>query len=247
MAALPNTTVRTFVDNPAVATAFAEDFVAWVAEQNSSKVTVSLSGGSTPKLLFQVLARDFADKVDWSKVHLFWGDERCVAPDDPESNYGECKSLLLDHISISPENVHRVRGENDPQAEAVRYAAEMQEHCSCGPDGLPQLDLMILGMGGDGHTASIFSHQMELLKSKQVCEVATHPDSGQKRVTMTGPVLNASAKVDFLITGAGKASVLSEIFGRTGDWETYPTSHIAPVGPVTFYLDEAAASQLQES
>lgn len=247
MAGFPNTTVKTFADNPAVATAFAEDFVAWVAQQDSPKLTVSLSGGSTPKLLFQILARDFSDKVAWSKVHLFWGDERCVAPDDPESNYGECKALLLDQVSIPAENVHRVRGENDPRAEAVRYAAEMKEHCLLNDDGLPQLDLLILGMGGDGHTASIFPHQIELLNSSNICEVATHPDSGQQRVTMTGPVLNAAQKVDFLITGSGKASVLGEIFDRTGDWESYPTSHIAPVGPVTFYLDEAAASKLSRS
>ncbi len=238
-------TTKTFADNPAVANAFAEDFVQWMSSQSQPKVTVSLSGGSTPTLLFEILAKQFADKVDWSRVHLFWGDERCVAPDDPQSNYGVCKSLLLDHVAIPEQNVHRVIGESDPEAEAIRYGEEMKAHCELNDDGLPMLDLLILGMGGDGHTASIFPHQIELLKSESICAVATHPDSGQKRVSMTGPVLNAARKIDFLVTGAGKASVLGEIFGKTGAWETYPTSFITSKGPVTFYLDEAAAERLK--
>ena len=235
---------KIFADNPAVATAFAQDFAAWLETQSHPKVTVSLSGGSTPTLLFEILAKDFADKIDWSRVHFFWGDERCVAPDDPQSNYGVCKSLLLDHVSIPEANIHRVIGESDPESEALRYGEEMKAHCKLGDDGLPMLDLLILGMGGDGHTASIFPHQIELLKSESICAVATHPESGQKRVSMTGPVLNAAKKIDFLVTGAGKASVLSEIFGKTGAWETYPSSFIESKGPVTFYLDEGASGQL---
>ena len=120
----------------------------------------------------------------------------------------------------------------------------MKQHCELNEAGLPMLGLLILGMGGDGHTASIFPHQIELLKSNAICAVATHPESGQKRVSMTGPVLNAAQKVDFLVTGAGKANVLGEIFGKTGAWETYPTSFISSDGPVTFYLDESAAAKL---
>ena len=235
---------KTFADNPAVANAFAADLVAWLEAQTKPKITVSLSGGSTPTLLFEILAKQFADKIDWSRVHFFWGDERCVAPDDPQSNYGVCKSLLLDHVSIPEANVHRVIGESDPEAEAIRYSEEMKSHCELNGDGLPMLDLLILGMGGDGHTASIFPHQIELLKSDAICAVATHPESGQKRVSMTGPVLCAAKKVDFLVTGAGKAKVLGEIFGKTGVWETYPTSFIESQGPVTFYLDEAAAAKI---
>lgn len=232
---------KIFADNPAVANAYAAALAEWIESQSQPKVTVSLSGGSTPTLLFEILAGQFADKVDWSRIHLFWGDERCVAPDDPQSNYGVCKSLLLDHVSIPEANIHRVIGESDPEAEAVRYGEEMKAHCELNDDGLPMLDLLILGMGGDGHTASIFPHQIELLKSESICAVATHPESGQKRVSMTGPVLNAAKKIDFLVTGAGKANVLGEIFGKTGAWETYPTSFIESNGPVTFYLDEGAA------
>ncbi len=231
---------KVFDDNPAVARGFASDFVQWLADQPGESVNVSLSGGSTPKLLFEILARDFADQLDWSRLHLFWGDERCVTPEDPESNFGQCKALLLDHVPIPAKNIHRVRGEDDPVGEAVRYGKEISEQVSAGPGGYPAMDLMILGMGGDGHTASIFPHQMELLKEESICAVATHPESGQKRVSMTGPVLDASKKVAFLITGSSKTKVLAEILERSGQWETYPTSHLETAGPITIYADKAA-------
>jgi len=168
MPAITEAELRVFEDNPAVATAFANDFVQWLQSQSQAAVNVSLSGGSTPKLLFSILAKDFADKIDWSRLHLFWGDERCVQPDDPESNFGECKSLLLDQVPIPESNIHRVRGENDPAAEAERYGQEIRDHVADGSNGYPAMDMMILGMGGDGHTASIFPHQIELLKENPV-------------------------------------------------------------------------------
>ncbi len=236
---------KILADNPAVASTFANDFCDWVASlANKEKLTVALSGGSTPKLLFQELANHFADKIDWSRVHFFWGDERCVPPTDGESNYGMTKDLLLDHIAIPSENIHRVHGETAPEAERVRYEQEIGEHVSKNAAGIPQFDLMILGMGGDGHTASIFPHEIHFLKSDNICEVATHPESGQKRITLTGPVLDASARVAFLITGDGKASVMAEIIGQTGAWQSYPAAHVNNSGPLVFYLDEAAASQI---
>jgi 6-phosphogluconolactonase len=137
-----------------------------------------------------------------------------------------------------------VLGESAPAEERVRCEQEIIEHVAVNDAGVPQFDLMILGMGGDGHTASIFPHEIELLESDNVCEVATHPESGQKRITLTGKVLNASARVAFLITGAGKASVMAEIIGQTGDWQTYPAAHIKNSGPLVFYLDEAAANEI---
>lgn len=246
---MPKTDCKIFTDNPAVATAFANDFCEWVKTQpaDKSKLTVALSGGSTPKLLFQELAKNFADKIDWSRIHFFWGDERCVPPDDSESNYGMTKELLLDHINIPAENVHRVLGESAPADERVRHEQEISQHVAVNDAGVPQFDLMILGMGGDGHTASIFPHEIDFLKSDNVCEVATHPDSGQKRITLTGRVLNASARIAFLITGAGKADVMAEIIHQTGNWQTYPAAHVTNEGPLCFYLDKAAASKIEPS
>ena len=235
--------VKKYADNPTVAAEFAKCFRDFVNNLDQETVTVCLSGGSTPKLLFQELAAIHHDAVDWSRVHFFWGDERCVAPEDEQSNYGECKKLLLDEIEIPVTNIHRVIGENDPEAEAVRYGETIEEIVAEGENGWPEFDLVILGMGGDGHTASIFPHQMELLTSKNVCDIAVHPENGQKRVTITGPVINNAKQVVFLITGAGKADVLATVMNGSG--KQYPATHVKPAsGQLVFFLDEAAAAKL---
>ena len=248
-----NPNILKFVDNPEVASAFAKKFVELVEElsKTQSKITVSLSGGSTPKLLFSVLAEQYADKVKWDALHLFWGDERCVAPDDAESNFGEANRLLISHVPIPSANIHRVNGESEPTTEAKRYGQEITEHLDLDENGVPRFDILLLGMGSDGHTASIFPHQMELLNSNEICEVATHPESGQKRITVTGKVLNAGKNVFFLITGESKASVLAEIVNRNGSFETYPTSFVKPLGEngngkCTFYIDDQAGKFLTQ-
>ena len=242
-----NPTIKKFEDNPAVANQFAADLVDLISSlsRKQSQITVSLSGGSTPKLLFQVLAEKFADQVDWKLVHFFWGDERCVPPSDVESNFGEANKLLLSLINIPPENVHRVHGESDPTPERARYEAELMNTLETDDAGTPVFDILILGMGSDGHTASIFPHEMEFLNSTRICEVATHPESGQKRITITGKVLNAARNVFFLITGESKAGVLAEILQQAGQFESYPTSFVNPICGANFYIDRAAGAQLQ--
>jgi 6-phosphogluconolactonase len=234
---------KIFADNPAVAAGFAKYFCDFINQCDQETVTVSLSGGSTPTLLFQELAANYGDAVDWTRVKFFWGDERCVGPEDEQSNYGQCKKLLLDKIAIPPENVFRVIGEDDPDAEAKRYGQTITEHVQSNDRGLPAFDLMILGMGGDGHTASIFPHQMELMTSENICEVAIHPQSGQKRVSVTGPVINASQRVVFLITGGGKADVLATVHDGSG--VQYPATHVQPESKqIEFFLDQSAAAKL---
>ena len=235
--------IKTFADPVALATSFAADFAAWVDGHEQGKLTVALSGGSTPKLLFERLASQYADKVDWSRIHFFWGDERCVAPEDSDSNYGVAKAMLFDKVQIADDNVHRVFGESDPDQERSRYENEIYGHVEIDENAIPQFDLVILGMGEDGHTASIFPHQSKFLKSDQVCEVAIHPQTAQKRITLTGPVLNRAKKVVFLITGENKANVLAQVINKTGDFESYPASHIASDN-LCFYVDAAAAKNL---
>jgi len=226
-----------------VATRFADALVEKISK--SDKFHWSVSGGSTPKILFSLLAEKYADKIDWSKVHFYWGDERCVPPTDEDSNYKMTKERLFDLVDVPAENIHRIVGENEPLEEAKRHEEELKALMPTNEKGLPVFDLIMLGMGGDGHTASIFPHQMELLSSEQVCEVAEHPESGQKRVTITGPVINAAKEIAFLVTGEGKAEKIDEIFYGKGRSESYPATHIQPSsGNLSWYLDSAAASKL---
>lgn len=226
----------------AVAEAFADHFIALARANNT--LSVALSGGSTPKILFDLLAEHHANSIDWSNVHFYWGDERCVPPTDGDSNYKMTVDHLLSKIDFPEQNVHRVLGENAPEKEALNYAEQITGDLPS-VNGLPQFDLIILGMGGDGHTASIFPHEIELLDSENVCAVATHPESGQKRITLTGKVINNAKEVCFLVTGAGKTEKIDEIFHQSGDWKSYPASYIQPAfGKLTWFMDEAAAEKL---
>ena len=177
-------------------------------------------------------------------MHFFWGDERCVPPDHSESNYKMTSDHLLTKIEIPDKNIHRVKGEIEPQSEADRYAAEIKNLVAVEGD-LPKFDLVMLGMGEDGHTASIFPHQMHLLQSENICEVATHPESGQKRITLTGKVINNAAQVVFLVTGKSKAEKMFEILEQQGRWKDYPATYIQPHnGSLTWFLDRTAAGKL---
>ncbi|MEM9896148.1 MAG: 6-phosphogluconolactonase [Bacteroidota bacterium] len=202
----------------------------------------ALSGGSTPKLLFSYLAKKYHDSPLWNRLHLYWGDERCVPPEHEDSNFKMTNQLLLSQVSIPVGNIHRIKGEEEPSNEAISYAEILIRSMPLDTN-VPVFDLIILGLGEDGHTASIFPHQMELLDSKRFCEVATHPDSGQNRITLTGQVINAAKEVSFLVTGAGKADKVDEILEQKGDWKKYPASHIKPLsGNLNWYLDESAAN-----
>ncbi len=215
-----------------------------VIEKNNSKgdkTFIAVSGGNTPKILFNILAEEYREKINWSNTIFFWVDERCVAPEDQDSNYGMTKKFLFDKIDVPEENIHRIRGENIPEKEAVRYAAEIDELLKF-KNKRPNFDLMIMGIGTDGHTASIFPNQLQLLKSEEVCAVAVHPQSGQKRVTLTGNVINNSDNVFFLIIGEDKAKVVADIFKQKKGFEKYPTANINPVNAAyDWYLDTNAA------
>ncbi|WP_396634193.1 6-phosphogluconolactonase [Maribacter sp. R86514] len=154
----------------------AEDFSKYLIEKSGTQKDfhIALSGGSTPKIVFDVLAQEFADDVDWKNIHLYWGDERCVAPTDDESNYKMTVEHLISKVDIPEENIHRIKGEDDPKTEAKRYGELLDKEL---PKelGLPQFDLVILGMGDDGHTASIFPHEINLWVSPDNCEAGHSP------------------------------------------------------------------------
>jgi 6-phosphogluconolactonase len=204
----------------------------------------ALSGGNTPKLLFEELKINFKDKIDWSYVHLFWGDERCVSYESTESNYGEAKRLFLDQIDIPKENIHPVFGDRDSVSEAERYSDEIKSIVPLLND-LPNFDLIILGIGEDGHTASIFPNQMHMMKSDKICEVAIHPVSAQKRITITGKTINNSKIIVFLVTGEKKSKILSEIINKNNKNKNHPAAQIIPkFGNLYYFLDKESSKNL---
>lgn len=223
-----------------LAESFAEEMIGMINESaREEKIfTVALSGGSTPELLFSLLGEHYAKAVSWKNVHLFWGDERCVTPDSPESNFGMTKRKLIDKIEIPASNIHRIKGEDDPANEAVRYSDEILA-ITQKRNGLPLFDLVILGLGDDGHTASIFPGNLDLLNSEKICDVAMHPVSNQKRITLTGRVINNASKVVFLVTGKKKATIVEKIINNSAEALTFPASYIAPAGGMlTWYVDK---------
>nr|WP_298925414.1 6-phosphogluconolactonase [uncultured Allomuricauda sp.] len=234
--------LKIFKDKQEVAQRFSAYFAELVDKK--SVFHVALSGGSTPKVVFDVLADEFSSKIDWNKIHFYWGDERCVPPTDDESNYKMTVEHLFSKIDVPKENIHRVLGENEPLGEAYRYANLLEINLDR-IDGIPQFDLVILGMGDDGHTASIFPHEIELWNAQYHCTVATHPESGQKRVSINGKVINTAKEVAFLVTGAGKAEKVKAILEKTEGFEVYPASLVNPSsGNLVWFMDEDAASGL---
>lgn len=180
-------------------------------------VSIALSGGSTPALLFRALVESYGDAAWREKVKFFWVDERCVAPSDPESNYGNAKKLLLDPLGISEKMIFRMRGENNTSEEVARYTSLLKEELG---DEI-QLDICLLGMGGDGHTASIFPPQIVLMEASLPVAEAKNPYSGQKRITLTGKVINNSLTTIFLAHGREKKEVLAKILDNR-ERESFP-------------------------
>jgi len=234
--------LKIYQDKKEVAKQFSKFLVNFISEKDV--VHIALSGGSTPKIVFDELASNYTDKIDWEKVHLYWGDERCVPPTDYASNYKMTFEHLLSKISIPKENIHRILGENEPLGEALRYSNLLETNLEC-VNGIPEFDLVILGMGDDGHTASIFPYEIGLWSSKLHCVVATHPDSGQKRVSINGNVINQAKVVAFLVTGDSKAEKVKEIINKEGNYKDYPASLVKPKSNVLlWFLDKFASKDI---
>ncbi len=218
------------------------DFLRDSSELNRP-VHIALSGGSTPIVIFNQLSQ-LTRKVEWSNVHLYWGDERCVSPADSQSNYGTAKRTLIDPLGISDYQVFRIRGEEDPDAEAERYGQQLMELLPV-ENGLPRFDWIWLGLGEDGHTASIFPNQIELMGAETPCVVATHPETGQKRISLSGTVINAAKRVSFIATGERKSHVVNEIVMKEGSYLDYPAFYVDPAsGNLEWYMDKDATNWL---
>lgn len=208
---------------------------------------VALNGGSTPNRLFQLLATDFRKRVDWSKVQVFWGDERCVPPDDPGSSYGQARETLLKHVAIPEMNIHRVEGELGPVGASVDYAVTLKRFASS-PTDWPRFDLVYLGMGEDGHTASLFPGSPVEVSKPTMPVTAHYQDRPANRVTLTPVVFNDARMIAFMATGEKKAQTLAEVLSDRYNPELYPAQRIHPTnGRLTWLVDEAAASRLPKN
>ncbi len=210
--------------------------------KRSAVCTVALSGGTTPRLLFGILADRYSESVSWESVHFFWVDERCVPPDDDESNYKMAHSSFLGKIKIPSSNIYRIRGEEDPGKEALHYSDVLSENVAV-RNGFPCFDIILLGMGEDGHTASIFPGNENLFNSDRSCVPVAHPITGQKRITITGKVINNASDVIIFVTGRNKAGVVEKIINNQGIKKHFPVSYVNPKpGKLTWYLDSEAGS-----
>lgn len=229
-----------------VAQAAAERFVdysiASIGEHGS--FATALAGGSTPRRAYELLAgAEYRDQVDWSRVHLFFGDERMVAPDSVESNYRMINEALMSRVALPSQNVHRINGETTPQESAESYEAELKSFF--GTTDWPRFDLVFLGMGDDGHTASLFPGSDALKEKVRWVVATTHPQSQQARITLTLPVINRAARVTFLVTGEKKAAPLVHVLHGDAAKEELPARKIRPVnGILEWLVDRSAASQL---
>jgi 6-phosphogluconolactonase len=205
------------------------------------RFTIALSGGSTPRALFELLATDeYRAKVDWPRVEVCFGDERCVPPDDPASNYRMAREALLDHV---PARVHRMRGEDEPAAGAAAYERELRELFGA----TPRFDLVLLGMGDNGHTASLFPG-LRAVEERERWVVAEYvAEVSMWRITCTPVVLNAAAEDLFLVAGADKAPMLQRVLEGPRDPRALPSQVVAPTnGRLVWLVDAAAAAALKQ-
>lgn len=238
--------IHVFETPNALSNHFCKEFYDMVNNLKSgkNKINICLSGGRTPKNIFSRLATEYKNNMAWNMVHFFWGDERCVPPYDTDSNYGMTKTHLLDKIDIPSGNIHFINGEQDPYLEAQRYQNEITNNLEYHA-GLPQFDLIMLGLGEDGHTASIFPDNMKKLETENICEVVKHPDTRQFRITLTGKILKNALNMFFFITGRHKAKIASLIYNGDKKSELFPATHIYPEkGNFYWYLDKEAAGLL---
>lgn len=238
--------IRIFENSEKLAAALAESFGTAVnqATRANRDFFVALSGGSTPALLFQKLASaPYRENIAWQNIHFFWGDERCVPSDHPESNYGMTRKNLLDHIAILDENIHRIFGENPPEDEAKRYASEIKRWLPLTQTGWPEFDWIMLGLGEDGHTASIFPGSAVMEDRDNIYAVAIHPATGQQRITLTLPAINQARRISFLVTGENKAKIVAKVLSKN---EPLPAALVQPIhGILEWYLDVYAGELMR--
>jgi 6-phosphogluconolactonase len=237
-------------DSAALARRAAHYFVEMAGEAVAAqgRARIAISGGATPKAAFELLAdphQPWRNRMPWKALDLYWVDERSVPPDHADSNYRMTREALLDHVPLRPKQIHRIEGELDPEAAAARYESELRSSFRLEGAGSPRFDLVALGLGDDGHTASLFPHAEALREMSRLVTVSRAPRLDAARITLTWPVINHARSVFFLVSGERKAAILKEVLTGPCDSERLPSQLIWPSsGILTFILDKAAAALL---
>lgn len=226
------------------------DFITELATQaiaERGRFTIALSGGGTPRPIYARLASDeYRDNIDWSRVHIFFGDERCVPPDDTRSNFKMANENMLSKLPLPEGNSYRIRGEDDPAMAALAYELEIQRLYRT--LAFPAFDLILLGMGDNGHTASLFPGTAALREKKRLCVPQYVEVMGTWRVTFTAPLINAAHNVAFMAEGAGKAEMLARVLNGPFDPDVLPSQMIQPTnGELHWLVDSAAAAKVLAS
>lgn len=237
-------------DAQAVYVRAAEEFAHFAGEAICShgQFMVCLAGGSTPEAMYELLATRFELSVDWKEVQFFWGDERCVPPEHKSSNFAMASRTMLTKLGIDPSQVHRVRGELEPQQGAKAYEEELKKAFSLTGGGFPRFDLVLLGLGANAHTASLFPGDPAIHEKKRIAVAVEVDDPTQRhRVSLTAPVLNNAARVMFVVHGDDKAPAVQQIVEGPRDPDRFPAQVIAPTdGELIWVLDKQAASRLSK-
>lgn len=240
--------IRVFADLNALSAAAAEALVATLshAVRANGRGSLVLSGGSTPRTLYQLLASAWRDEIPWKAVHLFWGDERYVPHADQHSNYHLAKEALLDHVPCPTANIHPMPTDfADPDAAARAYDATLHRYFGDRP---PRFDLVLLGLGEEGHTASLFPRSPALAERTRWTCAVTAPVNPPRRLTLTIPALHHAAAIYFLVAGSSKAHALSEVLKATADPTLYPAIGIrSDAGTVIWWVDQDAAGEYRSS
>ena len=236
-------------DADALAHEAARRFVAAARAASAARgrFAVALSGGSTPKALFALLAAaPYRDRIAWGNVQIFWGDERCVPPTDEQSNYRMTRETLLDRVALPAAQIHRIPAEDPDPARAARaYTAVLEQLFTLGEGEFPTFDLIHLGLGPEGHTASLFPGSPALKEERALVAAPYVEKLGAHRITLTPLVINAAREVQFLVAGAGKAEIVGRVLHDPYDPDELPAQIVAPSpGRLVWLLDEAAAAEL---
>jgi 6-phosphogluconolactonase len=242
--------VKILLDPQSLSRAAADRFVdiSNQAIQTYGLFSVALSGGTTPQLLYTLLGSEpFSERVDWSKTHIFWGDERCVPPDNPESNFLKARQALLDHVPLPEENIHRILAELSPEQAAADYEETLLRFFSSLADdeerAQASFDLVLLGMGDDGHTASLFPGTDVIYEDTRWVRALYVDKLAAWRVTLTPAILNRAKHIVFMVAGAGKSYTLQRVIYGSHHPERYPAQAIhTETGDLMWMVDEAAAS-----